>query len=116
MKHMHFDQVPRQPVTVAGAERVAVRWLIAQDDGAPNFAMRRFELEPGGRTPHHIHAWEHEVYVLEGRGTVRCEGEEAEFQAGDFLYIAPGEEHCFVAGSDGAVAFLCLIPHPAPEN
>ena len=33
--------------------------------------MRQFELAPGGHTPRHTHAHEHEVFVLEGAGVVR---------------------------------------------
>ncbi|KPK57909.1 MAG: hypothetical protein AMK73_09675 [Planctomycetes bacterium SM23_32] len=93
----------------AGAQGAKVRWLVAQDDGAPNFLMRRFELEPGGRTPRHAHDWEHEVYILEGEGTVFGEGGERPFRPGDVVYMPPGEEHSFTAGN-GPVAFLCLIP------
>ena len=53
------------------AEGVAMRWVIAKNDGAPNFAMRVVEVQPGGSTPHHQHEWEHEVFVIEGQGVVR---------------------------------------------
>ena len=53
-----------------GAKGVKIRWLIGEQDGAPNFAMRHFEVAPGGHTPHHSHDWEHEVFVLSGRGKV----------------------------------------------
>ncbi|MHC4917760.1 MAG: cupin domain-containing protein [Planctomycetota bacterium] len=114
MKHVHYDKVAAQPTTEAGAEGVNVRWLISEDDGAPHFYMRRFEVEPGGRTPHHSHAWEHEVYVLEGKGTLHCEGGEYPFEPDDVIFLAPGEKHYFAAdGSTGAV-FLCLIPRQQP--
>jgi quercetin dioxygenase-like cupin family protein len=41
--------------------------------GAPNFVMRLFEIDPDGYSPFHTHAWEHEVFVLEGEGTVLTE-------------------------------------------
>ena len=110
MKHVHYDEVEREKVDVAGAEGVHVRWLIAPDDGAPNFYMRRYELAPHGRTPRHAHPWEHEVYILEGTGVVLGEGGERPFRAGDVVYVPPGEEHYFAAGERGNVAFLCLIP------
>ena len=54
----------------AGKEtsKLRVRWLITEDIGAINFAMRLFEMEPGGYSPLHSHPWEHEVYVLSGSG------------------------------------------------
>ncbi len=110
MKHVHYDEVESQPVEVPGAEKCRIRWLIAEPDGAPNFYMRRFDLEPGGRTPKHTHAWEHEVYVLEGEGTVLGNGRENAFRAGDVVFVPPEEEHFFAADRGQAVAFLCLIP------
>jgi quercetin dioxygenase-like cupin family protein len=110
MKHLHYDEVEARPATEAGAERVRVRWLIAPEDGAPNFYMRRFEVAPGGTTPRHSHAWEHEVYVLEGEGSVFCDGARERFRAGDFVYVPPGAEHCFAADAGVDAAFLCIIP------
>lgn len=109
MKHVHYDNVRLQDVTEPGAEGARVRWLISEEDRAPRFFMRRFELAPGGKTPRHSHAWEHEVYILEGEGTAFCEGRRKAFVPGDVIYIAPEEEHSFEAGK-GEVAFLCLIP------
>jgi len=110
MKHVHYDQVEAEEVRMPGAEKVIVRWLVSPQDGAPNFYMRRYELAPGGRTPRHKHPWEHEVYILEGEGTVFGAGRESPFRAGDVIYIAPEEEHDFVADAAKPVAFLCLIP------
>ena len=110
MKHAHYNQIDSKEVKVPGAEGVRVRWLVSAEDGAPNFYMRRFELSPGGRTPRHAHPWEHEVYILEGEGTVFSDEGKQRFGAGDVLYVAPGEEHCFAADAQKPVAFLCLIP------
>lgn len=110
MKHVHYDDVDAQEVDVEGAAGVRVRWLIGRDDGAPSFCMRRFELEPGGHTPHHAHEWEHEVYVLEGQGSVADARGERPVRAGDVLFIAGGEVHHFSADPDASLVFLCLIP------
>jgi quercetin dioxygenase-like cupin family protein len=112
MKHVHYDEVEPKPVSEAGAQGVRVRWLISAEDGAPNFYMRRFELAPGGSTPRHAHGWEHEVYILEGDGSVFHEGREHPFCPGDVIYVPPEEEHAFRAGK-GSVALLCLIPKHA---
>jgi quercetin dioxygenase-like cupin family protein len=115
VKHVHYDQVPAEQTTAAGAAGVRVRWLISAEDGAPNFCMRRFEVEPGGRTPHHSHSWEHEIYVLEGKGILHCEGREHPFQPGDVVYLAPEEEHYFAADEESGAVFLCLIPRGDPD-
>lgn len=58
-----------------GARGLIVRWLISKEIGAKNFAMRLFEMEPNGFSPLHFHPWEHEVYILEGEGSVFGGGE-----------------------------------------
>ena len=115
MKHVHYQDVKVQEVEEPGAQGATVRWLISQEDGAPNFYMRRFELEPGGRTPHHDHPWEHEVYVLEGSGVVFGDGKESPVQPGDVVYVPPGEEHYLAADAGEGLAFLCLVP-PKPAR
>ena len=60
-----------EPSTVEeGATHTTIRWVIAEEDGAPHFSMRVFEIGPDGHTPLHEHGWEHEVFVLDGEGVV----------------------------------------------
>jgi quercetin dioxygenase-like cupin family protein len=94
----------------AAPEGVQIREMITARDGAPNFALRVFDVQPGAGTPYHTHAWEHEVYIISGAGTVRTEGKEMAFKAGDSVYIAPNEQHCFVADAGAAVQMICCIP------
>jgi quercetin dioxygenase-like cupin family protein len=110
MKHVHYDEIEAQEVDLPGAQGVRIRWLVSESDGAPTFYMRRFELAPGGRTPLHAHEWEHEVYILEGEGTVLGADGEERFRAGDVVFMPGGEEHYFAADQSAPVAFLCLIP------
>ena len=93
-----------------GAEGVTIRWLIAGDDGAPNFYMRLFEIEPGGHTPHHTHEWEHEVYLLEGDGAVMTADGPCPIGAGDVVFMPPDELHSFENTGNGVLRMLCLVP------
>ena len=111
MKLTHFSQVELQPVKVEGAAGTYIRWLIAEKDGAPNFALRMFEVEPEGHTPYHQHAWEHEVYCLEGEGILVFEGNEYPFKANDSIYVDPDKIHQFKNTGKGKLKFLCIIPH-----
>ncbi|MCX7021107.1 MAG: cupin domain-containing protein [bacterium] len=104
--------VQQDVVTETGAEGAHIRWLIAKGDGAPTFAMREIELDPGGRTPYHSHPWEHEVYVLEGTGVVAGKGGETPLGPGSVVFIPGGEEHNFKNTGRVTLRFLCLIPHP----
>jgi quercetin dioxygenase-like cupin family protein len=72
--------------------------------------MRRFTVEPGGTTPFHTHPWEHEVYVLEGRGVVVDESGETPLAPGHTVLVAAGEKHCFRNTGAGLFRFLCLVP------
>ena len=68
MKTIHFEDLPSTAVDMEGSAGCRIRCLIGPDDGAPSFSMRQFELAPGGHTPQHTHAHEHEVFVLLGFG------------------------------------------------
>lgn len=113
MKVQDHRRVEQAPVTMEGAVGCQVRWLVGQEDGAPNFAMRQFEVQPGGHTPRHSHPYEHEVFVLEGAGEV-YEGDTAHpLKAGDVVYVAPDEVHQFRNTGSTPLKFLCLVPHSA---
>ncbi len=110
MKTLHYTEMDPMPVTVDNVEGVTIRWLIAQKDGAPNFAMRLFEVAPGGGTPLHTHDWEHEVFILKGQGVVWKAGEEVPVTEGTAIYVEPKEEHCFKNNGDSVFQFLCMVP------
>ncbi len=110
MKHVHYTKVKREPVTVDGAEGVSVRWVISDADGAKNFAMRVFDLEPNGHTPYHDHDWEHEVFILSGSGVARVEDQDTSLIPGDVVFVPGGEKHNFQAGPEG-LTFICLVPY-----
>jgi quercetin dioxygenase-like cupin family protein len=93
-----------------GASKLKVRWLITEETGAPNFAMRLFEMAPNGFSPKHTHPWEHEVFILEGEGTVLGGKEERKFKAGDAIFVPPDELHQFRNTGTKTVKFLCLVP------
>lgn len=113
MKVSHYSATPQQPVEMPGSAGCRVRWLIGAADAAPNFAMRQFEVEPGGYTPRHQHDYEHEVYVVAGRGEVIENGTPHPINAGDIVYVAPNEIHQFRNTGGQPLEFLCLIPNSA---
>jgi quercetin dioxygenase-like cupin family protein len=85
--------------------------LIGPDDGAPNLAIRRFELEPEASVPRHTNEIEHEQYVLEGEYTVGIDGEEHTVSTGDALHIPAGAVHWYRNDGDSPGAFLCAVPN-----
>ena len=111
MKVTHLTKVASQPVDMPGATGCQVRWLVGQPDGAPNFAMRAFDVAPGGYTPKHQHPYENEVYVLEGTGVVLEGDVEHPLAAGQVIYVAPDEVHQFRNTGTAPLRFLCMVPH-----
>lgn len=113
MKISASKDVLKKPVEIEGAQGVEIRVLIGRDDGATNFAMRMFELQPGGHTPLHTHPHEHEVFVLEGEGVVTFEGEEHPLEPEHVVFVPGGTEHNFRNTGESAFRFLCLVPAEA---
>lgn len=109
MKIEHYSQTASEPIQ--GLEGVTVRWVVNQDDGAPNFAMRVFDVQPGQSTPYHTHPWEHEVFVLAGEGMVKTADGEVPIGPEHVVYVAPDEAHQFQNRGHGVLRFICLIPH-----
>jgi len=89
---------------------VIKREVVNADDGAPNFCMRVFELDPGSSTPFHAHAWEHEVYVLSGRGVAVSEEGETPISVDSVVFVPGEENHCFRNTGDEILRFICVIP------
>ena len=97
---------------------VVVRDVIRADDGAPNFYMRIFELGPGSSTTPHTHWWEHEVFVLAGRGVVVGEHGEAKIARGSVIFVAPYELHGFANRGNQPLSYILLNPlgHLEPKR
>ncbi len=89
---------------------VVKREVINANDGAPNYCMRVFDVEPGSSTPSHSHAWEHEVYVLSGQGEVVGEQGEKPLAKDSVVFVPPNEHHCFVNNGKEILRFICVIP------
>jgi quercetin dioxygenase-like cupin family protein len=110
MKVVRRTERPPLNVDVAGAEDVSVSRLVAESDGAPNSAMRLFEIGVGGCTPRHTHNWEHVVYVLEGEGAIASASAAANVVPGDAALVEAGEEHQFLNRGQDPFKFICVVP------
>lgn len=113
MKLRRALDVSLQNVTMEGSHGCQVRWLVGESEGAPNFAMRQFEVAPGGYTPRHSHPYEHEVYILQGAGIIIDGDREHPLRPGDVVYVAPNDIHQFRNTGSTPLKFLCMVPHAA---
>ncbi len=111
MKHIHYTDVDAQIPQEEGVKDTTIRWLIDKKDGAPNFAMRFFEIKAGGNTPLHQHDWEHEVFIISGSGTMNNKDSQVKFKSGDVFFVKPNEWHQFINDSQEPLRFLCLVPN-----
>ena len=117
MKIRHYTEVESEYVDRVGFQGVRARYVITDKEGAPHFAMRVFEFEPGSHTSLHQHPEEHEIFVLEGEAIVlNDKGEECKLKPGHTLYIPPHEPHQLKHGSGKMMKLICLIPLLKNEN
>ncbi len=105
-----LDQVNREAINEKGVQGVQKQVLLSPDDGAPNFTLRRFIVQPGGYTFFHTHDFEHEVYILSGKGIVRSGDRELPIQKDQAVLVTPGEVHQFINPDQEELIFLCIIP------
>jgi len=110
MKIGNVEQISEQIVEMEGARGVRMRIVIGPEQSAPNFVMRVFDVAPGGHSPYHTHDFEHEVFVVAGRGTHVEEGREEALAPGDVVYVAPGVIHQFRAAGSEGLRFICVVP------
>lgn len=101
---------PAKPVQMEGVKDATIREVITERDGAPNFAMRIFEVAPGGHTPLHHHNFEHEVYVLGGCGELESSEGPKPIRQGDAVYVPANALHQFRNTGGETLKFICLIP------
>jgi quercetin dioxygenase-like cupin family protein len=112
MKIKPIGEHEQKSVQMEGAAGAKMRMLVGPLDGALNFHMRHFEVEPGGHTPHHKHDYEHEIVVLRGSGVALSEQGERPCRTGDVIFVPANEMHQFRNTSDAPLEFICLIPAP----
>jgi quercetin dioxygenase-like cupin family protein len=104
----HADHIPVEPV---GAGTGTGRQVLIGADVGPNFALRRFIMQPGGGMPKHTNTVEHEQYVLRGRATIGIGDETTEVTQGSVVFIPAGTPHWYRAHGDEPFEFLCVVPN-----
>ncbi len=102
---MHVSEIPSQ--VVKAGDLTTIQVLLQ----GPNFAMRRFVMEPGGGMPRHTNTVEHEQYVLRGHARISIGDEQFDVQAGDVVFIPQGAAHSYQNVGEENFEFLCMIPN-----
>ncbi|UCG51697.1 MAG: cupin domain-containing protein [Candidatus Latescibacterota bacterium] len=108
MSIKHSEDVPKEPVK---AGKGTQRQVLIGPDEAPNFALRRFIMDPGGGIPNHTNTVEHEQYVLRGRAKIGIGEEIVEVKTGDVVYIPARTPHWYEVQGEEPFEFLCVVPN-----
>jgi quercetin dioxygenase-like cupin family protein len=106
------DKVKQEPV---GAGQGTTRQVLIGPEEGPNFALRRFIMQPGGGMPRHTNTVEHEQYVLRGHARIGIGDAVMEVKADDVVFIPAGTPHWYEALGEEPFEFLCVVPN-APDK
>ena len=104
---MNYKELVKEEIS-EGIFRI---WLIDERAGASNFFMRLFEILPGFGTKEDSHPYEHEIFILEGKGSVKLGRRSEIIRKGDALYIPQGEVHSIKNLGENILKFLCMVPY-----
>lgn len=106
MQIRNYDDVPVVPYA-GGIEK---RVMLGPRQGAPTFVMRIFDVPPGQSSPWHAHDWEHEVFILQGKGLAVSNDGKEPIRRGDAILLPANEMHCLKNNGRGVLRFMCLVP------
>jgi quercetin dioxygenase-like cupin family protein len=108
--HFRWEDVERVHLEMDGIKGIAKNILIGDNENAPHFIMRYFELEPGGHSWLEQHPHEHEVIVLRGNGVVQIGEQKQAVAPFDVIYVEGNALHQFSNPHEEPFGFVCLIP------
>jgi ribulose-bisphosphate carboxylase large chain len=107
-----WQGVPPQQYKVAADHHCGVvrSVLVGERGEQTRFALRYFEIAPGGFTTLEHHRHEHAVVVMRGQGEVRLDADWHLVGFGDLVYVAPDEVHQLRNPSqEEPFGFLCVV-------
>ncbi|MCI0781148.1 MAG: cupin domain-containing protein [Chloroflexi bacterium] len=91
--------------------------LVWLDDNPPTCTMTYSEINPDQTSAHHIHPWEHEVYIIKGAGTLICDGKDYPVKEGDAILIPGDVDHYTLNnGGQGAIRRIEINPLMAAQQ
>ena len=91
--------------------------LVSLDDNPPTTTLSYSHILPGETSSHHIHPWEHEVFMIKGSGTLFCDGVEYPVKAGDAIFIPGNVDHYTLNnGDEGEIQRIEINPLLASQS
>lgn len=108
---MFVKQMKDVPTEEVKAGTKTTRQVLISPTEGPNFAMRKFTIEPGGGMPMHTNTVEHEQLVLNGKADVVIGGQKFIARKDDVVFIPAGVPHSYATLGDEPFEFLCVVPN-----
>jgi quercetin dioxygenase-like cupin family protein len=108
MSVKHVEDVEKTKIEAGSG--VTKQVIISPEEG-PNFAMRRFVIQPGGGMPKHTNQVEHEQYVLSGEAEIAIGDETYHVREGDVVFIPANVPHWYKNHGEDPFIFLCVVPN-----
>ncbi len=105
-----WDGARTRQYTGGASSGATETWLIGKAEQAGNFALRYYELEPGGFSREEAHSYDHGIIFMAGSGTVSLSGSQHPVTQGDVVYIASDEPHQIRNTGITPLGWLCIIP------
>ena len=103
-----LNSIPTEQVP---AGKNTFRQVLIGSEAAPNFAMRRFIIEPGGEMPNHTNTVEHEQLVLRGAALLGIGDKIYEVHKNDVVFIPANMPHSYKTLGAEPFEFLCMVPN-----
>lgn len=105
--------------TVEGDDTEVRRKKLAAATGGEEIGCSLYELPESCKAwPYHYHTGNEEaIFVLDGEGMLRLDGETVPLEAGDYVALPPDERggHRVVNDSEGAVRYLMVSTMNEPD-
>ncbi len=81
------------------------------------YSLAHARLGPGEASkPHRLRSSSEVYFILEGRGRMNVDGESAEVEPGQAIYIPPGSSQNIENTGDRPLTFLCIVRPPWKEE
>jgi quercetin dioxygenase-like cupin family protein len=111
MYKINVDNIPEKGINRKYRDQITIRYLLVQEFGTPNFEMRYFELNSGSLTALDQHPYEHEIFIVRGRGKLLVDSREYILRQGDAILIQPNEVHQLRQVGEEPLGFICVVPN-----
>jgi len=108
-----WEDVAEEHLSEEGLRSIKKHVLIGSREGAQNYIMRYFRVEPDGHSRLEHHPQEHEVLILHGKGQVQIADNIYPLSPFDVVFIESNELHQFSNPGQEAFGFICVIPKNA---